>query len=150
MEKRWTLSEAEREYFFDKSSKANAWAFFAMFLLLAIVISVLMYLIRLKDRYLKRENSVFKKEKLALTITLIVFSISYLLRWIWDLSISTTDTWRFFHLYLAKLVMSYIADFLPFICIFILHFKNFSKQKVEVAHSNIANYRNSKEEAFAK
>ena len=85
--KRLTLSSGERKVFFDSASIGNAWAFFVMFLLLAIVISVLIYFIRIKDRHSKNENSVFKQEKVALSITLVVFSISYLVRWIWDLKL---------------------------------------------------------------
>jgi len=82
--KDFTLSREAKILFLKKAYIVNAWLFLAMFFLLATVIFILICQLRVKARYLNMEMTVYKNETRMLAITLVVFSVSYLMRWIWD------------------------------------------------------------------
>jgi len=82
-----------------------------------------------------------------LYITLVVFGISYLIRWLWDMNyLDYNDENQPFRYYLAKIIFFLSVDFLPFICIFSLHFRNFRKSSRRRANQNIADDESTKNE----
>ena len=107
-----------------------------MFLMLGTVITILIYRLRVKDRLLKKESPEYKNEIRMLRITLVVFSISYLMRWIWDAQYLQELNWSSFEFYLGNLIVWLFVDFLPFICMFVLHFKNLQNSRIESTNLN--------------
>jgi hypothetical protein len=96
--KEFTLSEDKKREFTEREDKIYGWVFFTMFLLLATVICILIYRLRIKDLYMKNETAVYRNEKRMLRITLIVYSSAYLLRWIYDVGYFTGSqkNWKHF------------------------------------------------------
>ena len=67
-----------------------------------------------------------------LIITLVAFSISYLARFIWDsIYILNEYEWDPFVEEMLQLVLFLIFDFVPFVSIFAIHFRNFRESRIQ-------------------
>ena len=123
--------DPDRKRFIARAYRANAWCFFGMFILLIACVSYLIHRLKIKIRYLNINPSAFKNEIRILIITLVAFCTSYLVRWIWDMqTFLHQDSWQSSYTeMMVQLLVFFFFDFLPFICIFVVHYKNFEQQK---------------------
>lgn len=111
---------------------------FSSFLLLGVQLLILnVLLLRLIKQVVERTNNELEREKNFLICTLIVFSISYLLSSIkgvllYYLVAREKDEWTNWfcnsttHLSIFNLIFYLIVEWMPFMIVFILNFKNFN------------------------
>ena len=75
----------------------------------------------------RAETTSFNKEICTLWIILSVFSVTYILRGTWDLTIQAS--YNNFEKQLWAVLTGLLFDFLPIILILVLHYKNFSVKR---------------------
>ena len=115
-----------RSWFLEQAYTAYAWSFLAMFLVLTTVVTVLIWRLKVKTSFLRRNISEYKSEITVLLITLVCFSVSYLARFVWDYWLHTLLQSNSFFLYnMMQLLFFMIFDFMPFCAIFCVHHQNF-------------------------
>ena len=71
----------------------------------------------------------FKKEICALIVTLVIFSLTYMLRGIYNLEAKENSSE--FKGIMVGLTIWVLCDFVPVMFLLIFHFKNFSKREGE-------------------
>ena len=88
------------------------------------------------------ETASFNKEICTLWIILSVFSVTYILRGTWDLTIKAS--YNNFEKQLWAVLTGLLFDFLPIILILVLHYKNFGEKRMPDNTKNISTYRGSR------
>ena len=85
------------------------------------------------------ETASFNKEICTLWIILSVFSVTYILRGTWDLTIKAS--YNNFEKQLWAVLTGILFDFLPIILILVLHYKNFGEKRMSDNTENPSTYR---------
>ena len=101
--------------------------FLILFILLSIAVFVLIGKLRSKNYSMSDESVVdhyFKKEICTLTTILILFSISYLLRVIYDIFIGFSETDGTFTSYMIGATTGIPFDLLPIVVVLLFHRHN--------------------------
>ena len=83
------------------------------------------------------DKDVFKREIRALIATLVLFSLTYTLRGIWDLN-HRQDPGTFKHIIMA-LTIAFVCDFVPVMFLLIFHFRNFNKKEEKEVTEEVVN-----------
>lgn len=101
--------------------------FFILFILLALSVFVLIKKLRAKNRSLSDDDEIdnyFKKEITTLTTILVLFSISYLLRVIYDIAVGFTESHGGFKGYMVGSVTGVPFDLIPIMAVLFFHRHN--------------------------
>ena len=105
--------------------------FFVLFLLLTVTVTILIKRLKAKNKVLgatdEAAGQFFRKEIHTLTIILILFSISYLLRVVFDIGAVLPTNLKSFEYYMVALISTIPFDLIPVSVILIVHRKNFNQ-----------------------
>ena len=72
----------------------------------------------------------FKREICALILTLVIFSLTYMMRGVWDLKNDPNSS--AFVVIVMDMTIFVFCDFLPIMFLLIFHFRNFNKREEKV------------------
>ena len=131
---------AYRKRYLDKVVPVIGDLFLILFILLCLSISILIWRLKLKQRQLKACGlpNVFGQEIWNLIIILIIFSISFIVRFVFDEWILVPILKAFggdssdFYTYMLCEAVQYLWDFFPIGAIVLFHRHNFGKQQNSV------------------
>ena len=106
--------------------------FFVLFILLTVTVKTLIKKLKVKSETLgasedEAGDNFFKKEIKTLSTILIIFSISYLLRVVYDLCAVMPYRLDFFPQFMINLLATIPFDLLPLLVVIIFHRRNLSR-----------------------
>ena len=124
------LDQEGRNEFRLQITKINGWVFGGMFILLFVCVLWLISRLRKKRDMILRgtlEQNFYNTEIFTLWVILGVFSITYLLRALWD--ILTDPKHASFETMLIDMNIGIVCDFFPVMLLMIYHYRNFKDKK---------------------